>query len=181
MKGVVFTEFLEVVEAKFSVDLADQILDGSELDSGGVYTAVGTYHHGEMVTLVAALSERTDIAIPDLLRAFGEYLFSTFETKYPGFFESSRGALDFLSRVDDYIHVEVRKLYPDAELPSFDCQMPQTGCLHMIYESKRPFAPLAEGLINGCIAHFGQPIDVTIEDLSNGAGTKARFILTEAA
>lgn len=179
MKGVVFTEFLEMVESQFSADVADQILEESELPSGGIYTTVGTYDHDEMVSLVEALGKHTGMSTPELLRAFGEYLFGRFEAGYPAFFESTGSALEFLSKVDDYIHVEVRKLYPDAELPSFECHSPRSGCLEMTYRSTRPFAALAEGLIRGCIGHYGQPVDMQIEDLSNGEGTSARFILTE--
>lgn len=36
MKGVVFTEFLEMVEARFSADLVDDVIDAANLPSGGV-------------------------------------------------------------------------------------------------------------------------------------------------
>ena len=36
MKGIVFTEFLEMVEDKFSPELADRIIEGAELPSGGI-------------------------------------------------------------------------------------------------------------------------------------------------
>lgn len=29
-------------------------------------------------------------------------------------------AFQFLKNIENYIHVEVRKLYPDAELPTFE-------------------------------------------------------------
>ena len=45
MKGIVFTEFLEMVEDKFSADMVDDIIDDCDLASGGAYTAVGTYPH----------------------------------------------------------------------------------------------------------------------------------------
>ena len=132
-----------------------------------------------MISLVQALGKHTGLSTPELLRAFGEYLFGRFESGYPGFFESTNSALEFLSKVDDYIHVEVRKLYPDAELPSFECHSPRSGCLQMTYKSTRPFAALAEGLISGCIAHYGKPVEMEMEDLSDGEGTSARFTLTE--
>ena len=47
----------------------------------------------------------------------------------------------------------------------------------MEYSSKRPFADLAEGLINACIEHFGEPVDVQRENLS-ADGTAALFTLT---
>lgn len=177
MKGVVFTEFLEMVESKFSSDLADQILEESDLPSGGIYTTVGTYDHHEMVSLVGKLAEHTGLDAGELVRSFGEHLFGRFAHAYPKFFEGADGAFGFLENVDQYIHVEVRKLYPDAELPSIECDASEPGRLQMTYRSKRPFAALAEGLIRGCISHYGEAIDVEIEDLSGGEGTAARFVL----
>lgn len=179
MKGVVFTEFLEMVEERFSPDLAFDIIEQSALPSQGVYTTVGTYPHTEMIALVNALSDRTGISGADLQRAFGAYLFGRFAEQHPSFFDGAEGALQLLEKVDSYIHVEVRKLYPQAELPSFECESSE-GLLTMTYSSTRPFAALAEGLIRGCIEHFGEPIDVEIVDLSDGAGTSAKFVLTEA-
>jgi hypothetical protein len=179
MKGVVFTEFLEMVENKFSPEMADRIIEETDLPSGGVYTAVGTYDHREMIQLVSCLSQETGIPSAELVRAFGLHLFGRFHTIFPKYFEDVSSAFDFLQRVDHYIHVEVRKLYPDAELPSFECDTSQSGCLRLTYRSSRPFAALAEGLIRGCVAHYGEAVDIAMEDLSDGAGTAARFLLTK--
>ena len=92
MKGVVFTEFLEMVEQKFGMDMVNNLLEQNELSSGGVYSAVGTYHHSEMVTLVVDLSKRSGVELPDLLKAFGGYLFNTFKTGYPEMFASASGS-----------------------------------------------------------------------------------------
>lgn len=87
MKGVVFTAFLEMVESQYTANMVDDIIDDCHLPSGGAYTAVGTYPHEEMVDLVVALSKRSGIPIPDLLRAYGQHLFAHF----------SRRTLPFLS------------------------------------------------------------------------------------
>jgi hypothetical protein len=39
MKGVVFTEFIELVESRFSIPLAEQLLETTDLPSGGVTTS----------------------------------------------------------------------------------------------------------------------------------------------
>ncbi|MCP4964259.1 MAG: hypothetical protein GY926_03390 [bacterium] len=67
MKGVVFTEFVEMVEEKFSPEIAERIIESSDLPSQGIYTAVGTYGHTEMLQLVTRLSEETGIEVPDLV------------------------------------------------------------------------------------------------------------------
>lgn len=180
MKGVVFTEFLEFVEDRMSPEMADRIVERADPDSGGAYTGVGTYDYTEMLGLVGALSEETGQPAGDLVRTFGEHLFGRFSEGHPEFFEGAGGAFDLLQNVEDYIHVEVRKLYPDAELPTLACELPQEGQMRMTYRSSRPFADLAEGLIHGCVRHFGEPIAVEREDLAEGgeAGTAARFTLT---
>ena len=65
------------------------------------------------------------------------------------------------------IHTEVRKLYPDAQLPQFDCTRSDDG-LKMLYSSPRHFGDLAEGLIKGAVAYFGGGIEVTRHPQPNG-------------
>ncbi len=178
MKGIVFCEFVEMMEQEFSPDLADDIIAGSGLASGGAYTAVGTYDYHEMLVLVARLSDRTGTPVPDLVQAFGSYLFGRFVQLYPAFFEGVDGALTFLSRIEEHVHVEVKKLYPDAELPTFTINYLDDDTMTMVYQSRRPFADLARGLIEGCIRHYGEPVDVEAEDLSEEGRTHVRFTLS---
>ena len=159
MKGVVFTEFLTMVEDNFGLDTVDEIIELSrekgELPSGGAYTAVGTYDHKEIVSLVVNLSQKTETPVPALLFTFGKYLFNSLNKAYPSFAAKANDAFDFLETVETYIHVEVRKLYPDAELPTFKCKRPENSDeLHMEYESSRHFEDLCEGLIAACLEAF---------------------------
>ena len=179
MKGVVFVEFLEMVEAEFSPEMADDIIEECDLPSGGAYTSVGTYHHGEIVSLVAALSRRTGIPAPDLTRAFGEYLFERFHFHHAEFFDGITDSLDFLERIEDVIHVQVRKLYANAELPRFEIDRPDRDRLRMIYRSNRHMGDLAEGLIRQCVAHFGTPVAIARHDLDEQGG-QVRFELSRS-
>ncbi len=181
MKGVVFTEFLEMVETKFSYEVVDAILEKVQPESGGSYTTLGTYDHGEIVNMVVALSEQTSVAVGDLIHAFGLHLFSRFSEIHESFFQGLNSTFDFLERVEDYIHVEVAKLYPDAQLPTLGTERVSDNELSVHYQSLRPFADLAHGLIDGCIKHFNENVTVSREDLSDPAGLEARFILKRAA
>jgi hypothetical protein len=178
MKGVLFAEFLEMVEDCFSREIADRIIVASDLPSGGAYTSIGTYDHTEMVQLVTQLSVATGTPVPVLVHSFGKYLFGRFVILYPQLFEGVESAYSLLTKVDSYIHVEVQKLYADAELPRFECAS-EPGRLTMIYQSTRGLADFAAGLIDGCIEHYGETIDVQREDLSGGRGTRVRFSLTQ--
>ena len=181
MKGIVFTEFLELVEDKFSPEMADKIIEASNLESDGAYTTVGVYHHSELIDMVVNLSKETGVDVPALVKVFGHYMFSRFHAMYPAFFESSTSSFDFLNLVENHIHVEVKKLYPEAELPTFETTAIDDNTLEMIYISDRPFAALAEGLIEGCIEFYNEKVDLKVEDLSGGEGNNSRFTLTKLA
>lgn len=178
MKGVVFTEFLEMVEGAFGPDVADRMIVAADLPNGGAYTAVGTYDHRELVAMVGQLSGLTGTPPDALVRAYGEHLFGRFAVLFPRFFAGVTSALDFLERVENYIHPEVRKLYPDATLPTFEPTRRDADHMDLVYRSSRHFADLAEGLIRGCAAHFGQPLDLVREPTADGA---VRFVLARAA
>lgn len=169
MKGVVFTEFFGMVEAAFSADMVDDLIDATEPPSGGAYTAVGTYDHTEIVAMVAELSRRTGTPIPDLLRAFGRHLFGRFHALYPVFFEGMDSTLAFLDSIEQVIHAEVRKLHPDAELPRFETEHRDDERMVLVYRSPRHMEDLAAGLIDGCAAHFGDTVEVVREHRDGGA------------
>jgi len=166
MKGIVFTEFVEMVEEKFSPELVDEIIVESNLESGGAYTTVGTYDHEEMVSMVSKLSEKTGIALDDLVFSFGIYLAERFTVLFPTFFEEAGNVFHFMKSLDNHIHVEVKKLYPDAELPTFSFDDSNPDCLVMEYQSTRGFSTLAHGLMEGVIKHFNEPVNVRSEHLN---------------
>jgi len=178
MKGIVFTEFFEMVEKKFGYQMVDILTNTTELDSGGIYTSVGTYSHTEMVNLVVNLSKRSNIAAPELLRTFGVYLFKKFTETYHHFIEKAPDAFSLLAFIHDYIHVEVKKLYHDAELPHFDISRPDDKTLIMNYTSDRRLGDLAFGLIEGCLAHYGENAVVTQENL-NHDGSSVKFVIVK--
>jgi hypothetical protein len=174
MKGIVFTEFNEMVESHFSPEIADRIIMEAAPASGAAYTAVGTYDHQELIDLVASLSRETGIPANELVKTFGRHLAQRFTALYPGFFEGVDSLFGFLETIESHVHVEVRKLYPDAELPSFATQRIGPDELEMTYTSRRPFADLAEGLIAGCAKHFGDRVTISRVEESDG---RTRFKL----
>ncbi len=175
MKGMVFTEFLEMVENIWSQEMVDRLIERAGVT--GAYTSVGTYPHGEMLALVDALAEASGTPAPDLVRAYGKHLFGRFAQAYPRFFKDVTDSIQFLAGIEDVIHAEVRKLYPDAELPSFEVEQ-RTDGLVMTYISVHPFADLAQGLIEGCVHHFGDRARVAREAPIEGSGAQARFFVT---
>jgi hypothetical protein len=177
MKGVVFTEFLGFVKENYGEDTVDDIIDASALPSGGAYTSVGTYPPAEMDTLCAALSTQTQEPAAKLVCRFGLHLSKAFAVDYPEFFSKSDSFFDFLSSVEDHIHVEVRKLYPDAELPSFRVVSRTPTEMIIDYESPRRMSALAEGLILGSAKKFGVTARVQVLPSPEENPDISRFIV----
>lgn len=176
MKGVVFTEFMEMVEERFSADMLDDIIEDAGTASDGAYTAVGSYPFAELLRLLAALSRRTGMDSQELIYGFGHYLFGRFTTLYPYSIQGCADAFSLLGNVDQYIHVEVQKLYPDAELPQITVVSRDLKRLELLYDSPRCLAPLAAGLIQGTLDHFGEQARIAVEPL-NETGSQVRFVV----
>lgn len=170
-----------MAEARFSLRVVDRVLTEVSPPSGGQYTAVGTYPSSELAALLMALSRETGTAPKALLGDFGAHLFARFVETQPGFFASAPDAFALLRSVEGHIHVEVKKLYPDAELPSLVCSDDGPNRLILMYRSPRRLADLAEGLIDACAKHYRQELEVEREDLSEGKGEVVRFTLTRRA
>ena len=168
MKGMVFTNFLKMVEDKFSMDVVDAIIEASNVPSGGIYTSVGTYPHSEMVALLQALEKEVSIPISDLLKIYGKHLFGILANGYPALMDGLDSSRDLLLKLDGVIHVEVKKLYPDAELPRFESTELPDGRLQMHYLSDRHMEDLAEGLLNGCFEHFEEAVTMERVPLEDG-------------
>lgn len=180
MKGIVFSEFLEMVEQTFGFETANNIVEAVDLPSGGVYSSVGKYDHKEMVTLVKNLSRETDTPVPDLLQTFGGYLFGTFTSNYAHLIERSKDAFEFLQRIEEEVHVEVLKLYPDAELPTFRTEMLGPDTLQMDYQSDRAMGDLAHGLIAACADHFNESVTITTSEVRED-GKYVRFLVSRTS
>lgn len=164
MKGVIYNHFLDYVEEEYSYRMVDRVILESDLPSNGEYTDVGDYHYEEMVSLMTSLSRQVDIPVETLLINFGRSLFSILVTKMPDELLSCKEPFELLSKVDGLIHREVLKINPDAEVPHIDFEVRGKAEAVVRYESCRPFAKLAEGMLLGCSDYFDGKYTVRMLD-----------------
>lgn len=175
MKGIVFSLFGSLVEEKFGLEQWDRVLEQTQLESGGIYTSVGTYPDDEFIALVTALSENTGIMVEELVKTFGQYAFHKLVTFYPIFVEGKK-IKEFLLSVHDVVHVEVLKLYSEAILPRFEYEDLQENSLVMKYYSSRNLPQFAHGLILGASEYFKVPLDVKYKFIE-GDDSHYRFMI----
>jgi hypothetical protein len=178
VKGIIFTEFLELVEEKFGLVMVDKIINQSNLESNGVYTAVGTYEFSEMLQLISHLSENTDISVDDLLMVYSEHLFKALIKSHPNLVEHYKDPMDLLASIENHIHVEVKKIYPEAQLPTFELEEKTDTKMVMVYKSDKALYMLGKGLMLETFKLFKVPAEIDFEKL-NEEGTEVRFTINK--
>lgn len=169
-----------MVEERWDLSMVNSIIEGAEDPIEGAYHSVAYYDHMQLVNLVIALHKETQIPSSDLLLTYGRYLFSKLAGLHPSLVENVHDSLTLLENIEGLIHAEVKKLYPDANPPKFDCRRLDLDILHMTYRSHRSMGDVAEGLMQGCADHFGETIQIQRTN-SDEDGTTIEFILTREA
>jgi hypothetical protein len=163
MKGIIFAEFLELVEGKFGLEMVDTLIEESNIASEGVYTSIGTYEFSEMLTLLTNLKKRTGIPVNDLLHVFATHFFKVLLRDYKEFILMYNDPFSLLASIESHIHVEVMKLYPDAELPTFKIIERSHEKLILNYTSSRAMYSFGLGLMENTLNHFNQKAEIILK------------------
>ena len=177
MKGIIFTEFLELVEREFGLDVLDQMLESA--GDKGVYTSVGSYDHRDLVSLIISLSKLTKTSAEELQRVFGQAVFINLYNSLPDSapIADCKTTFQFIRQVENYIHLEVKKLYPDAKPPQFDFLSESESTLEFDYHSARCMPHVCLGLIQGCSNKLNEKLTIQMDNQSTD-GSHVRFHLS---
>lgn len=175
MKGIIFSEFLELVEETFGLEVCQDMLDENEDE--GLYTSAGTYDHKALVNLIISLSKLTNISIEDLQMVYGKWVFSSLLKSMPGLELKSTTTFEFINQVEHYIHIEVKKLYEDAKPPQFIFISESESEMVLDYISARCFSHVCFGLIEGCADYYNETIKIDMQPITDD-GSQVRFTLS---
>ena len=118
MKGIIFNLLEDVVIRNHGEDTWDQLLTATGLD--GAYTSLGSYPDEQIQALVGAAAQMLGLTPFEVLRWFGQQAIPLLFDRYPGFFSSQASTRPFVLSVNSIIHPEVRKIYPGADVPTFE-------------------------------------------------------------
>ncbi len=181
MKGIVFVELIRMAESVMGEEAVDRILDQANLANDGAFSAVGNYPCRELLTIVDAVGAQLGTPVEALQKQFGHWMFARFVEGYPVFFEGKADGFDMLESIENEVHVEVRKLYPEVELPRFATERVDPQSFRMIYSSERPLHHFCHGLIEACLAHFGHEATIEMVECHGDRGFCAEFSIIRAA
>ena len=158
MKGIMFNILEDFICENWGDEKYEEILALCPLKTKEPYVGPGSYPDSDLTTIAAQASDVLGVPLNEALRLLGAFAFTKFAEKFPEFIEHTTSARDFLLTVDSVIHVEVKKLYPDAVTPKFSYQDLSESQLIIVYRSHRRLCALMEGLIDGVANHFGTKI-----------------------
>lgn len=144
----------------------EAIIEEANLASGGAYTSEGQYPSDEASELLAVAAKISGFDPIMLSRDFGRYLFHSFMVSHRAIMVLYDNADDLLFDVDDHIHRDVQVMHPGAQPPSVRTRWDR-GAVAVEYNSHRPFAEIAHGLLTGCLEHFGDKRQILREDLDD--------------
>jgi predicted hydrocarbon binding protein len=178
MQGSIFTIFSDMVIEKMGIDTWNELLATVKPSSEGIYTNGMQYCDSEMMSLVTALSQKTSIDVPSLVKSFGSYLFIHLYNSSPADLSHIDNLKDFLLSIDSVIHKEVKRVYPQAYLPKFDYSDTPNGDLIMLYHSKRKLCHLSEGLILSAASHFDQKITINQPECMHNGADKCKLVIS---
>ncbi|OEE76667.1 heme NO-binding domain-containing protein [Vibrio ordalii] len=177
MKGIVFSLFFDIIEQRFGMETLETILERTGLTHP--FTSVGDYKHHELIAMIQAIHQLTGESVDNLQREVGKAMFSSLYQTLPIPIQHDLPFVEFLKKVEDEIHAEVKKLYPNARPPKF-IFIEQSGEATVFeYQSHRCLSSLCLGLLEGCAAHFSQPIRITSHYLKPD-GSAVRFTIIKS-
>ncbi|MEM9193063.1 MAG: heme NO-binding domain-containing protein [Myxococcota bacterium] len=153
MKGVVFNLLESFVVEGWGEEVYEDVLALCPLKTKEPFVGPGTYPDSDLFSIATKTAEKLDLPLADALRAFGTYCFPKLAATAPELVAASSTARELLLSVDAVIHVEVRKLMPEALTPSFDYEAVGDDLL-IRYYSKRKLCRFMEGLLDGLAEHF---------------------------
>lgn len=177
MQGSIYTAFSDMIIEKMGMEQWNELLDKTAPASGGIYTSGEQYADSELVNMVVALSEKTNIAVEKLIEAFGIYLFDKLYETNPADVSKIKDLRSFLLAIDQVIHVEVKRIHPNAYLPKFDYEDGANGELIMYYTSKRKLCHASIGLIHGAAKKFDEKVVIDHAECMHDGADRCKFVV----
>lgn len=154
MKGIIFNLLEGFVVENYGDQTYEKLIDSCSLKTKGEFVGPGTYPDEDLFEMVTQAVKMTGIPSGVLIEAFGKFCFPKLAERFPQFVKPYSHPKDFLKTIHSVIHVEVKKLYKDAETPIFSYKEPSPTELILVYKSKRKLCALVNGLLNGVSEYY---------------------------
>lgn len=166
MKGIFFTEFLEMIEKEYGLSLAEKIISELGVGNNGVYESTADYPYDQFVELCGLLSKEVRSSVIDITKNFGEYLFSRLVILFRPKFAGNSCIFDFLDQIDYFVHKNIQESFTNVVIPRFRAMKINESTFQMTYQTEKLLIHLAIGLFMGCQRFFNEELTLNTEFIS---------------
>ncbi len=165
MKGMVFNALEEMISQRFGEDYLEGVYQRAGFEEDTLpFVGPATYPDQLLLDFVGAFSLVSGEPADDILRGFGEFCFPILAEIFCKTSAMPETAMEMLRATEHEIHVEVRKLDPEAMPPLIQLEE-QIGDKSLLrYQSARRLCPYFEGLLQGLADRYA--CSVELEKLS---------------
>jgi predicted hydrocarbon binding protein len=179
MKGIIFNLFEDFIVSRYGEDKYEEIIAASDTGALDPFEIVGpgSYPDEAFDAILNKASEKIDRNISEILKDMGRHSLSKLAERHPHFFNGCEHPRDFLKTASMIHHVEVRKLYQGAEVPSFFVDDRNQDGLALTYKSRRHLCHLVEGLIAGLGDHYKIAVSINQTECIHSGGQVCKFIV----
>lgn len=175
MRGIIFTTFSDFVETTYGYEVLDHILLQRDYPNGGGFSIGESYCPSKLVSLVEDLATQVNLSSDNCWHDFGSYSFSSLHQNFSRLYTDesnpifSKTTFDFVERLNVLHFDELRKLYPQAHFPKFKITRDLTQ-VTLKYDSKMKLHYFVKGLLQGCIDHFEENIQLSMKVETDNTG-----------
>ena len=159
MKGIIFNVLEDMIVQQCGMGVWNDLLE-KHAPEDRVYISAKNYPENELFAIVTEVAEKLNLPIQDVIKAFGQFLFSGLAANHTKVVERFTDFTSLVMGIHNVIHVEVNKLYHEPALPTIISTMIDNNNIELKYHSPRKLCFCAEGLIFGAADYYHQSISI---------------------
>ena len=124
------------------------------------FVPTNSYPDADAMSLLQAVVEHTGQPVDAVLESFGQFLAPALLSMYGALLDRSWRTLDIVEHTEDTIHRVVRMRNPGAVPPFLQTRRSAADEVVVRYASPRRMCQLAEGIVRGIAAHYGEEVTI---------------------
>ncbi|NSY32519.1 hypothetical protein DS891_02705 [Pseudoalteromonas sp. JC28] len=159
MRGVIFRGLEELVVEAIGMQTWDELLE-AHAPEGRVYVSPTSYPDAELFALAQGVADKLNKPLTDVLAIFGQSLFGFLAEKHKGISSKFTSFEELVLSIDSVIHMEVKKLYDEPNLPSIAAIVKDDKTIVLEYCSNRKLCFCAEGLLYGAAQFYSRKLKI---------------------
>jgi len=177
LKGIIFNLLEDFIVEGWGAAKFERIFEQCPVQAQVPYVGPGTYPDAHLLAIVDRATAELGIETSVALRGFGRFAFPRLAERFSVFVREFQHPKPFLKTVHGIIHLEVQKVYANAEPPLITFQDPAPDRLVMHYTSRRKLCALFAGLVEGTGDYFKVPLTLAQTECSLEGAESCEFSL----